>query len=89
VIRIHGSRSTLEQAVIASSQPGNGVRSFVRKWRSLGETKGALKNPNNTGTNQLSAASKLPPPATTRKSGGWRHGGIIPQWQKPLSNLEV
>jgi site-specific DNA recombinase len=33
VIRIHGSRSTLEQAVIASSQPGNGVRSFVRKWR--------------------------------------------------------
>ena len=34
VIRIHGSRSTLEQAVIASSQSGkNGVRSFVRKWR--------------------------------------------------------
>jgi site-specific DNA recombinase len=34
VIRIHGSKSTLEQAVIASSQPGkNGVRSFVRKWR--------------------------------------------------------
>ena len=34
VIRIHGSKSTLEQAVIASSQPGKGgVRSFVRKWR--------------------------------------------------------
>jgi site-specific DNA recombinase len=39
VIRIHGSKSTLEQAVIASSQAGtNGVRSFVRKWRSLGES---------------------------------------------------
>jgi site-specific DNA recombinase len=39
VIRIHGSKSTLEQAVIASSQSGkNGVRSFVRKWRSLGES---------------------------------------------------
>jgi DNA invertase Pin-like site-specific DNA recombinase len=38
VIRIHGSRSTLEQAVIASSRPGKGVRSFVRKWRSLGES---------------------------------------------------
>lgn len=38
VIRIHGSKSSLEQAVIASSQAGkNGVRSFVRKWRSLGE----------------------------------------------------
>jgi site-specific DNA recombinase len=33
VIRIHGSKSTLEQAVIASSQAGKGVRSFVRKWR--------------------------------------------------------
>ncbi|MDO9295460.1 recombinase family protein [Bradyrhizobium sp.] len=34
VIRIHGSKSSLEQAVIASSQAGkNGVRSFVRKWR--------------------------------------------------------
>src|SRR5258708_25862245 len=34
VIRIHGSKSTLEQAVIASSESGkNGVRSFVRKWR--------------------------------------------------------
>jgi site-specific DNA recombinase len=39
VIRIHGSKSTLELAVVASSQPGkNGVRSFVRKWRSLGES---------------------------------------------------
>ncbi|RTL75042.1 MAG: recombinase family protein [Bradyrhizobiaceae bacterium] len=39
VIRIHGSKSTLEQAVIASSQSGkNGVRSSVRKWRSLGES---------------------------------------------------
>ncbi len=30
VIRIHGSKSTLEQAVVASSQPGRGVRSFVK-----------------------------------------------------------
>jgi site-specific DNA recombinase len=38
VIHIHGSKSTLEQAVIPTSQSGkNGVRSFVRKWRSLGE----------------------------------------------------
>ena len=36
VIRIHGSKSTLEQAVIASSQPGkNGGRSFVPKWRAI------------------------------------------------------
>ncbi len=36
VIRIHGSKSTLEQAVIASSESGkNGVRSFVRKWRAV------------------------------------------------------
>jgi hypothetical protein len=33
-MRIHGSKSTPERAVIASSQHGkNGVRSFVRKWR--------------------------------------------------------
>jgi site-specific DNA recombinase len=38
LIRIHGSKSTLEQAIIASSQAGKGVRSFVRKWRSLGES---------------------------------------------------
>jgi site-specific DNA recombinase len=37
LIRIHGSKSTLEQAIIASSQAGKGVRSFVRKWRSLGK----------------------------------------------------
>ena len=38
VIRSHGSKSTLEQAVIARCQPGKGVRGFVRKWRSLGES---------------------------------------------------
>jgi site-specific DNA recombinase len=38
LIRIHGSKSTLEQAVIAGSQADKGVRSFVRKWRSLGES---------------------------------------------------
>ena len=38
VIRIHGSKTTLEQAVIASCQPEKRVRGFVRKWRSLGES---------------------------------------------------
>jgi site-specific DNA recombinase len=38
VIRIHGSKTTLERAVIASCQPEKGVRGFVRKWRSLGES---------------------------------------------------
>jgi hypothetical protein len=38
VVRIHRSKTTLEQAVIASCKPGKGVRSFVRKWRSLGES---------------------------------------------------
>jgi site-specific DNA recombinase len=45
VIRIYGSKSTLEQAVIASSQSGkNGVRSFVRKWRSLGKGDYSIKS---------------------------------------------
>ncbi|MBM3552064.1 MAG: recombinase family protein [Alphaproteobacteria bacterium] len=33
VIRIHGSKASLEQAVIAGEQIGKGVRSFIRKWR--------------------------------------------------------
>ncbi len=37
-IRIHGSKASLEQAVIAGEQIGKGVRSFIRKWRSLGES---------------------------------------------------
>ena len=46
VIRIHGSKSTLEQAVIASSQPGkNGVRSFVRKWRARREATRSTTKP--------------------------------------------
>jgi site-specific DNA recombinase len=40
VILIHGSKSSLEQAVIASSQSGKTVvRRFVRKWRSQREPK--------------------------------------------------
>ncbi len=38
LIRIHGSKATLEQAVIASGEPERRVRGFVRKWRSLGES---------------------------------------------------
>ncbi len=33
VIRIHGSKASLEQAVIAGEQIGKGVRNFIRKWR--------------------------------------------------------
>jgi site-specific DNA recombinase len=33
VIRIHGSKASLEQAILAGEQIGKGVRSFVRKWR--------------------------------------------------------
>lgn len=36
VIRTHGSSTNLEQAGIAKEQIGNGVRGFIRKWRSLG-----------------------------------------------------
>jgi site-specific DNA recombinase len=38
LIRIHGSKSTLEQAIVINSQADKGVRSFVHKWRSLGES---------------------------------------------------
>ena len=38
VIRIHGSKTSLEQAIIAGEQIGKGVRSFVRKWRSQGDS---------------------------------------------------
>ncbi|MGE3266839.1 hypothetical protein [Methylocystis sp.] len=38
VIRIHGSKASLEQAVIAGEQIGKGVRSFIRKWRAQGES---------------------------------------------------
>jgi hypothetical protein len=36
IIRIHGSKASLEQAVIVGEQLGKGVRSIIRKWRSLG-----------------------------------------------------
>ncbi len=32
-IRIHGSKTSLEQAVIAGEQIGKGVRGFIPKWR--------------------------------------------------------
>jgi hypothetical protein len=32
-VRIHGSKASLEQAVIAGEQIGKGVRGFIRKWR--------------------------------------------------------
>ncbi len=38
VIRIHGSKASLEQAVIAGEQIGKGVRSFIRKWRAQGDS---------------------------------------------------
>jgi site-specific DNA recombinase len=38
VVRIVGRKDVLEQAVLANGGPVPGVRSFVRKWRSLGES---------------------------------------------------
>ena len=37
-VRIHGSKASLEQAVIAGEQIGKGVRGFIRKWRAQGES---------------------------------------------------
>ena len=37
-IRIIGRKDVLEQAVLANGGPVPRVRSFVRKWRSLGES---------------------------------------------------
>ncbi|MDP3553718.1 hypothetical protein [Methylocystis sp.] len=33
VIRTHGSKASLEQAVLAGEQIGKGVRGFIGKWR--------------------------------------------------------
>ncbi|MBG0809539.1 recombinase family protein [Methylosinus sp. H3A] len=33
VVRIHGSKTSLEQAVVAGEQIGKSVRGFIRKWR--------------------------------------------------------
>jgi site-specific DNA recombinase len=38
IVRIHGSKASLEQAVIAGEQIGKGVRSFIRKWRAQGDS---------------------------------------------------
>ena len=38
VIRIHGSKTVLERAVLADQATHPGVRGFVRKWRSQGES---------------------------------------------------
>lgn len=38
VVRIHGSEASIEPAVIAGEQIGKGIRSFIRKWRSLGDS---------------------------------------------------
>lgn len=38
VVRVIGDTATLEQVVAGKSVPAAGVRSFVRKWRSLGES---------------------------------------------------
>ncbi len=42
IIRIVGDRSSLEQAVAGKNFTANGVRSFVRKWRALGESNPSL-----------------------------------------------
>lgn len=42
VVRIHGSRSVLERAVLTDRATQPGVRGFVRKWRALGESNPSL-----------------------------------------------
>lgn len=42
VVRIHGSRTVLERAVLADRATQPGVRGFVRKWRALGESNPSL-----------------------------------------------
>ena len=38
IVRIVGRKEVLEQAVLAQGGPVPGVRSFVRKWRPVGES---------------------------------------------------
>jgi site-specific DNA recombinase len=38
VIRIHGSKTVLEGTILADRAMHSGVRSFVRNWRSLGDS---------------------------------------------------
>jgi site-specific DNA recombinase len=38
IIRIHGSKTVLERAVLADHARHPGVRSFVRNWRAHGES---------------------------------------------------
>lgn len=40
VVRIHGSRSALERAVLADQATHPGVRGFVRKWRRSARPRG-------------------------------------------------
>lgn len=42
VVRIHGSSSVAERAVLADRATQPGVRGFVRKWRALGESNPSL-----------------------------------------------
>lgn len=42
VVRIHGSKTVLERAVLADQTTQPGVRGFVRKWRALGESNPSL-----------------------------------------------
>jgi site-specific DNA recombinase len=38
LIRTHGSKTSLEQAVVAGEQTGRGVRGFMRNWRAQGDS---------------------------------------------------
>ena len=44
VIRIHGSKSALEQAVTNGDSVGKGVRGFIRNWRFLGLSQNQIKS---------------------------------------------
>ena len=43
LIRIHGTKASLEQAMIGKEQNENNVRGFIRKWRAQGESGGLEK----------------------------------------------
>jgi hypothetical protein len=47
-IRLFGRKDVLEQCVIAGAANGPGVRAFVPKWRSLGESNPSFQNENLT-----------------------------------------
>ena len=82
VIRIHGSKASLEQAVIAGEQIGKGVRSFIRKWRAQGDSNPCFRRERANSGNPKKFLSSVIPNAPRRhyprdaplRRKGWRRG---------------